>query len=155
MKQIISLIVLMTIFTSGILAKSTERDLEKIKITIDKIDSEISTYKKIEQFKDSEGSRYSYVENGKLRKVSVDTKHEGLNKKVDWYFENEKLIYSEQKWIDSENKIVNNEKIFLSENKIISWIKTDGQKVDEKSQEFIDHELKLIEYATSLKLAIK
>jgi hypothetical protein len=154
MKQIISFIVLFTIFSNGMLGQSTEKDLERIKVTIDKIDNEKSTYKLIEQFKNSEGSRYSYVENGELKKVSINTQHEDLNKKVDWYFDNGKIIYSEQKWLDSENKIVNNEKIFLSENQIVEWIKTDGQKVDKESQEFIDAELKLMGYANSLMLAI-
>lgn len=155
MKQIISLLMLIAIFSNGMLAKSTENDLEKIKIAINKIDNEISSYEKIEQFKDSEASRYSYVENGELRKVSIDTKHEGLNKKVDWYFENGMLIYSEQKWIDSENNIVNNERIFLNNNQIILWLKTDGKELDKKSHEFIDGEMKLIDYANTLKLAIK
>ena len=154
MKQIISLITLFILFSNGILAQSTEKDLERIKVTIDQIDNEKSTYKLIEQFKNSEGSRYSYVKNGELKKVSINTQHENLNKKVDWYFDNGKIIYSEQKWVDSENKIVNNEKIFLSENQIIAWIKTDGRKVDKESQEFIDAELKLIDYANSLMLAI-
>lgn len=154
MTQIISLITLFTIFSIGMLGQSTEKDLERIKVTIDKIDNDKSTYTLIEQFKNSEGSRYSYVENGELKKVSIHTQHEDLNKKVDWYFDNRKIIYSEQKWFDSENKIVKNEKIFLSENQIITWIKTDGQKVDKESQEFIDAELKLIEYANSLILAI-
>ena len=154
MKQIISLITLFILFSNGILAQSTEKDLERIKVTIDQIDNEKSTYKLIEQFKNSEGSRYSYVKNGELKKVSINTQHENLNKKVDWYFDNGKIIYSEQKWVDSENKVVNNEKIFLSENQIIAWIKTDGRKVDKESQEFIDAELKLIDYANSLMLAI-
>ena len=154
MKQIISFIVLFTIFSNGMLGQSTEKDLERIKVTIDKIDNEKSTYKLIEQFKNSEGSRYSYVENGELKKVSINTQHGDLNKKVDWYFDNGKIIYSEQKWLDSENKIANNEKIFLSENQIVEWIKTDGQKVDKESQEFIDAELKLMDYANSLMLAI-
>jgi hypothetical protein len=115
------------------------------------IKNNIASLTKVEKFKDSTGYRYAYFKEKDLQLITVYFKDQNIDKNVEWYFSNGKLIYSEQTWINTElGQIVDNEKYYLDDNRLIAWVKTDKSLVDKTSHEFIEVDSKLPVYGEKL-----
>jgi|GEM_PF-6451607 len=145
------LAVIVLTLSVGMFAFSTKKEIEIVKAKVNFIENELSTYTKIVNQDDSMGLSNSFFKNDEIKKISVQMNEGKIIKQVVWYFENDQLIFSEQKWENQKDKtIVNNEKIYLIDHKLIAWIRTDGKLVKNNSQEFKNMESMSVAYAEGL-----
>jgi hypothetical protein len=128
---------------------------QDLKINIDKakqeISSNINTFEKVEIYKDEISYNYNFLKDGKLQIKVVYVIQDGIEKKVEWYFERNKLIFAEQIWTDINTKnIVQNSKAYVKNSTLIEWI-NNGVSVDSNSEEFKNYQKELKEYILKLK----
>ncbi len=150
MKQIILLIIASFVLTHGSFTQTENQQVFDINQEVQKIKNNIQEFEKIEKFKDSTGYRYVYLKDNEVQIISVLFIDENIHKKVEWYFSNGELIYSEKIWtnIDS-NIVIENELCYLGGRKLILWTKG-NDVVDDTSKEFKDFESELITYCDKL-----
>jgi hypothetical protein len=152
MKRIILTIVTVFCLTIGIKAQTEQEQM----ITIDKqkteIKNAINTYRKVVRFKDSLSYKYVYLKNKDLQMVNIWVKTDSLNKDVEWYFVNGKLVYSEQIWKSIKtNKVVDHKQFYLNDDKLFVGIGTNGKRIDPASKEFKEAMEGLAKYAEHLR----
>jgi len=127
--------------------------------SIDKVCSEIkqsqSTLKKVVQCEKPDATRYAYFDNNALKMVTIECQdkrfsEQPLDKKVTWYFDNDKLIYAETIWTDVSGKITYTDKIYLTNDHVVAYFKN-GSAIDNGSDEFKSVDKGLFAYAQQLK----
>lgn len=102
------------------------------------------------------GYRRVYRKNSELKLIQVEYKEAGglgknVSKKVEWYFTNGILIYSEVLWTDlATNKVIDHQKLYLDQTHLIAWIKLDNISVDVNSDEFKETDANLRAYGIEL-----
>lgn len=155
-----------TILLSALLlniAAQAQTDKQKIS-SIDKIKEEIKnnlptlTLSENLSVNDSIGNGYRrvYRKNAELKLIQVEYKEAGglgknISKKVEWYFSNGTLIYSEVLWTDlSTNKVIDHQKLYLDDTHLIAWIKSGDVSVDANSKEFKETDANLRAYGMEL-----
>lgn len=125
--------------------KSIDKQLQEIK-------GSLKNYQKVEKQKSADGYKYIYKNDSEIQIISVFYLDKNINKKVDWYFSNNKLFYCEQCWTNIEtSKIVNLEKFYLKDEQLFAWIKSENTLVDDKTDEFKDFAKELTNYVSKLK----
>jgi hypothetical protein len=110
------------------------RILSGIEETVSKIKDNEASYKKTEKYRDSLGARYAFTKEGELVFTRAEVNEPIVNKKVEWYFDHEQIIFCEQIWT-----IIRTGKAF-NENK----------EVDPGSNAFKETEFYLLEYSKTL-----
>ena len=150
MKNYFSILILSFALTQSVFAQTDKKQIIDIEKAIQDIKNNIGSFQKIEKYNDNSGHKYYFVKDKQLQLVTVDFQDDNINKKVEWYFSNGKLIYSEQIWTDTKSKnIIDNERFYLSNDKLISWIK-ESQAVENNSREFQDTNTQLALYGEKL-----
>lgn len=124
--------------------------LEEISL-IDKktkqITNDLFAYQKVEKFRDSSGYKIVYVSNNKIQKIEICTIQENIEKKVEWFYYKNTLIYSEKKWIDLTcNKIIDQEKFYTNKEELLAWFDKNNQFIDYNSCHYQDICNSLIAY---------
>jgi hypothetical protein len=115
------------------------------------IDNNIGSYQRTETYNDGGNSKCVFKNGNQLKMVTIDIKDKNIDKKVEWYFANGGLIYSQQVWTNIRTgKIIDNEKTYVNNNQALSWIKNDNVSVGHSSEEFIDMNASLMAYAAQL-----
>ena len=110
-------------FVSARPAVSKEQ-LDAIDKAAEEIKNNIGSYQKKEKFKDSTGYRSAYYNGKELQLVSSFYHDTVTEKHVDWYFQNSRLIFSVQLWIDKKTKdTLDYERYYLSNEQLIAWFK--------------------------------
>ena len=111
----------------------------------------MKTYKKIEKVKTGEASKYIYKKGNDLKFVIVQQMENGIEKNVEWYFENGNLIYSTSNWLGITHRgEMANEELFMKDGKLIYW-NAKGEVVDPNSETFKEMNKGMQEYALKLK----
>lgn len=157
MKKKLGVILIILVLIQGVYSQTDKQqiaDIDKIRI---EIKNNLDSFQKIEKFKDTTGYRYEYKKDNELKIIMVqykDRRDPGkyIDKKVEWYFSNGHMIYTELIWTDiATNMEVDNQKCYLNDQHMIAWIKFDNTTVDKNSQEFKDMDTKLVAYGIKLK----
>ena len=152
------LLVILTsyIFIQGVNSQTINQqiaDVDKIRI---EIKNNLDNYQKIDSFKDSTGYRYEYKMDSELILIMIEYKdrrdpEKYISKKVEWYFSNGYLIYSEQSWTDiATSKLVDSQKCYLNDQHMFAWIKFENETVDNTTQEFKAMDAQLVAYGIKL-----
>ena len=98
----------------------------------------------------ADGEGYVWLEKGDPRMIRI-VQEGPVNKRVTWYFLNQKLIHSETIWWDAQsNKKLYEEKTYHQNGVLFSWLGSDHKFVDANSQEFKSMDRKLQEYSQQL-----
>jgi len=115
------------------------------------IDNNIGSYQKSMKFKDGTNSKSVFKDGNELKMVSISIIDENVDKKVQWYFENGKLIYAQVEWTNiSTGILVNNQRTYVDNKQAFSWIKAGNVSVSSSSREFKDMDSELMVYAANL-----
>jgi hypothetical protein len=136
------LLILFTIISICTFSQTESAKMSTIDKTRNSIKSNIDKYTKTAATYDTSGYRYVYKDGNKVCMIMVDYRDMRvpgtyIDKKVEWYFSNDQLIYSQQVWVDLKtNEIVDNEKFYLNNNHLFSWIQTDNTAADTTSPQF-------------------
>lgn len=112
-------------------------DVENIRT---EIKNSINSYKKIEKLNDTTGYNCAFFKGNELKvimKRAIDKRdNRYVDKKIEWYFFNNQLIFSKQTWFDIvTNKLIDDEKIYLKNEELVAFIKFD-KVITSSSQEF-------------------
>lgn len=123
------------------------KDIEKI---AQSINNNIKTFQMIELFRDSLSFRDVYVKDNVLQLIKVHFIENKIEKNVDWYFQNEKLIYAESIWINIDTKkTVSHLKCYFNNLHMIAWL-NEGKYVNSNSPEFKTREKQLVDYSKTM-----
>lgn len=124
------------------------KDIDKI---CQNIKDNYTNYQLIEVFKDSLSYRHVYLKNNVLQLVKVQFLENKIEKNIDWYFLDEKLVCAESIWINTVTKeTVSNTKCYFSNLHMIKWINDNNKLMDSKSPEFKQRETQLVSYSKTL-----
>lgn len=106
------------------------------------------TYEMQERFRSGDfGYQHAYLEEGQLRLVIAYMKEADADKHVEWYFENGKLIFSQQTWTDRTTQAVtDHQEFYMVDGELTRWT-DDGIAVDPSSQMFSNMNSELKAYA--------
>lgn len=135
---------------NSLLIANIEKTIQETKYNLD-------SFQKIEKINDTSSYRQIYKQGKELKLISIENKDmrdsgKYIDKKVEWYFSNGQLIYSEQIWTDiTTDKIIDTQKFYLHDQHLISWIKIENKIVDDTSQEFKDFDAEMTAYEIKLK----
>lgn len=90
---------------------------------------------------------YIYYEAKAVKLIESMQLDEGLEKKVDWFFDNGQLLYTETRWEKPETGVlVHSEKTYHVDGKLIFWEK-EGESLDSSHEEYLDTEKNLKNYS--------
>lgn len=123
--------------SQGVLAQNQQQvaDIDKAK---QEIDNNVGNFHKIDEFKDSNGYTYVYKNDKELTLITLYRKDQNIDKHVEWYFMDGKMIYAEQTWADNKtSKLIDNERLYFSSGHLINLI-SNGKTVDTDSKKFSD-----------------
>lgn len=155
MKKYFLVIVTTLLFTESIYSQSAtvpDEVLSGIDEVKEVIKKNIGSYQKKEKFKNSTGYNRAYFKGQELQLISVYYKDTITEKNVEWYFQHEKLIYSQQLWTDIKTKdTLDYERFYLNNERLIAWLKF-NKKVDTASEAFRKVATKMRDYIGDLKL---
>ncbi len=117
----------------------------------EKTKSNLNNLKKIDIQKDNLGQRVAYFESNSLKIIKVYLTDNGIEKNIEWYYSDEKLIYSEANWEDiSTNKIVNTVKCYFDNNHLITWIDFGNKFLDPNTDTFRERDSEMTIYGKKL-----
>lgn len=132
-------------------AQLSSEEIDFIDGAREQIKNNMASYKKVEKFRDSSGAQYAFLENKILRMVQAKAREGTVDKKIEWYFLNNQLIYCEQVWtIVSTGQIFNNEKLYLKNGHLAVWLKTGNKPTPPTSPEFKETDFYLSDYGKQL-----
>lgn len=152
----IIILFLYQVVISQVILKPYKEQIADIDKKRQEIRNNISNYRQTQNHTDSNGYSYVYKQDTALKLIMIEYKDRRdtgkyIDKKVEWYFSNGHLIYSEQIWTDiATGKLVDNQKFYLDDRHMIAWIKFDNEAIDITSQEFIDIDAKVVLYGKKL-----
>jgi hypothetical protein len=115
--------------SGGSTIKSTDERVKNILSSIDNCERE-------ERVNDEAGSDILY-NCGTEKVVQIRVIENKVNKEVTWIYENDSLIYVEQRWTHLNGVVIDYEKFYLNKKELFAWLKTNGSFVDVNSDEFI------------------
>ena len=120
--------------------------------TKQEIKDSVPSYQMLEKATDpSGGYRHAYLKNGTVALTVIYHRDGYIDKNVEWYFSDGKLIYSEQIWTNVKTgEIVDDEKFYLRDGRLFAWIKTNSKFVDKESRQFKNFDSGLEAYAIKL-----
>ncbi len=156
MKKYLIAILTCLVSTFGVYSQTGRLELADIDKRTIEIKTDLLSYNKFENYKDSSGYTYLYKKNHELKAVMLeykDSREPGkyIDKKVEWYFHAGHLIYCETTWTDIvTGLVVGNEKCYLNEKHLIEWIKTGNYNEETDSKDFHDADIALITYGNKL-----
>jgi len=151
MKKTIRIFLILFIFRADFTAQVDQSQIENIDDICRDIKKNIASFRKVEKYKDPSGGRYAYLKEKTLKVVVAEASDNVVDKKVEWYFLNGKLIYCEQTWTASvTKKVFNNEKLYVNKDRLVLWLRTDGKPVSPKTGEFMETDNGLISYGKKL-----
>lgn len=135
----------------GVYTKS-DSDLTQV---IDKLCIEIRnnlpSYQKTQVVADKENARNVFKKKNEIILITVKSIDKNIEKKVSWYYDNGKLIFCEQIWLDNSSYVlVDHEKFYIDNGRLISWVK-DNTPIDYTSDDFRKIDNWLATYADKLK----
>lgn len=137
-------------FSLNIIYAQESQQIQVIDHTVNELARNLDNLTKIEAFKnDTLGFSYIYSNEEELKAIilqyndlTTDTR-----KDVSWYFSNDGLIYSEQKWTNIyTSEILDHQKFYANQMKLVAWNK-DGELKNKHSVEFQEMEIGLMKYA--------
>jgi hypothetical protein len=150
MKRTIVAIIIGFLCMQGMSAQ-TEKQISAIDKQWQKIKSNINSFTKEVKVENNTGYRYVYSKGKEMQMITVSYKDQDVDKKVFWYFVNDKMIYSEQTWTNTTTgKIVDNEKFYFDNERLFACIK-DSKFVDTASNDFKKADSELVSYIVKLK----
>ncbi len=160
MRKFLSILVTLLLVNITVYAQTDEQKISAIDKIKEEIKNNLGTLTLSENIKvnDSLGSGYRrvYRKNTELKLVQVEHKETGglgknISKKVEWYFSNGHLIYSELLWTDlSTNKVIDSQRLYLDDTHLIAWYKLDNKLMDVNSEEFKETDAKLRAYGIEM-----
>jgi hypothetical protein len=125
----------------------TVQQIKDIEKTFQTIKDNISNFQLLEVFRDSLSFRDVYLKNNVLQLIIVQFIENRIEKNVEWYFVDQKLIYAESNWINLDTKAaVSNSKCYFTNLHMIKW---ENEKViiNPNSPEFKARETQLVDYS--------
>ena len=136
MKKYILILVTIFAIAQGAFAQVDKQQLLDIEKISRVIDNSMDSYQKVGKSSSDDSYKYSYKQGNDLKLTIVFQKEGDIDKYVEWYFSDGKLVFSHQTWTNSKTKaVVDDEKFYLSGGNLIAWTKS-AQFVDSKSAEF-------------------
>ena len=105
---------------------------------VDKICGEVKktlpSLEKVVLFKDTTGAKTGYYKNKQLKLVTAQAYENGIDKNIEWYYDNDLMIYAEQNWYDHAKKQkFYSERFYLKNGHLFHWITQDGSVADTAS----------------------
>jgi hypothetical protein len=111
----------------------------------------IGTLKKVEIQKDILGYKEAYFKTNSLQLIKVLVKDNGIEKLIEWYYAEGKLIYSEANWTDiTTKKAVNKVQCYFDKDHLITWIDFGNKFLDPNSLEFKERDSQMDVYGKKL-----
>lgn len=130
--------------------ESAQKMIDISKIT-ESIKSNISTLKKVEIQKDNLGHREAYFKANSLQLIKVNLIDNGIEKNIEWFYSNEKLIFSEAIWSDiASKKTVNKVTCYFDNDHLITWIDFGNKFLDPNSLDFKERDVQMALYGKKL-----
>jgi hypothetical protein len=119
-----------------VLLAQNEEQIREIDVIRQETDKNLDNYEKEEKVNDSTSNKYVYTLDKELKLITVEVNEQGINKKVRWYFEKGKFIFSEQIWKNiSSAKLIDDEKFYVNNNNLVAYFIFE-KKVDPASMEY-------------------
>jgi hypothetical protein len=130
----------------------TTKQIILIDSTVQKIIKDSATYRRILVEKDAQIERCYYLQEKELRVVQARYLTDTTLMIVEWFFNKERMILSQQRWIDvTTNQLQQTFKMYLRDENLIAWMSSQNGTYDPASTEFKELAEGLKEYARQLR----
>jgi hypothetical protein len=114
-------------------AQSTIADIDQ---KVDFIKDKLETLDKVEKIKTDSTDQVFYFKNHKLVMVQVRDSSK-IEKIVQWFFDNDKIFYSEMNWLDPDKGLILfSEKTYHKDGYMFAWLNNENTFSDTRSYEF-------------------
>ena len=126
--------------------------MAKIDKSIQDIKNKLNTYKKVEKINSQDGSRFVFLKDNELKLITVKALEPNTEKKVEWYYVNGQIAFTETNWFDTKTKNnIYNEKCYFSNGHLIAWVNPQNKLVDNSSNEFKKMDTDLSAYCLKIR----
>jgi hypothetical protein len=130
----------------------TTQKIALINEQVKKIIADSAGYIRLVMEKDNEISRYLFYKNNVIMMAQSIFISEGSELKLEWFFHNKKMIYSEQNWTTIRTRALEqNIKMYLHDDNLFLWISSTKGVIDPASESFIHAAEGLKEYSKELR----
>jgi hypothetical protein len=137
MKKVIVILILAFLFIKGVNAQTLQAQIKIIDKQRQEIKSNIGNFNKIVKLEDKTGYKYVFLKGKELQLISVRSIENDIEKNVDWFVVDNKIIYCETLWLNiTTKKIVGDDKNYFNNEHMIAWINTEGKFIDHTSDDF-------------------
>jgi hypothetical protein len=116
-------------------AQSEEMTITEIEKQKSDIFNNLNNYRKTEDETDSLGYWRVYRQGNDLRAIMMEVRDNydsaaPIDKKVEWLFSNNHLLYAEQTWTNVKTgEVIDNQKFYIGKDDLVTWLKFDSKLI--------------------------
>lgn len=146
------LIVASCLFLSFIIPVKAQhsKDLVDIQNKVRKINESLPSLTKKEIINNDIDQKIIYSDDKHLVLIKIKTTLDGIEKKVEWYYDNGEFFYAEEHATNQNGLLIGNDKFYYKNKNLILWNTIENRPVESNSRMFIETSKGLYDYAMEI-----